>query len=91
MARVWLPITDPVRKKPTLLYIPGAASMDRSELEEIILWQAEREVTQAKLEAQREAAKPVATMSRKEVGKALNEFIKWRNAKREDPGYKKVF
>lgn len=56
--------------RETVLLIPGAESMDISQLREIIQWQTE------KFEAESKAAgpKPQRIYSKKEVGKALREF-----------------
>ena len=53
-----------------LVIIPGAASMDISQLREIIQWQQEK----FQAEAARLGPKPQRRYSRAEVGKALKEF-----------------
>ncbi len=78
MARVYLPMThtqkialthEPTGRQ-TILLIPGAASMDISQLREIIQWQTEK----FEAEAEKMGPKPKRTYSKEEVGRALKEF-----------------
>ena len=56
--------------RETLLIIPGASQMDRTELVETIQCAEERFAEQSKAEG----PKPIRKYTRQEVGKALNEF-----------------
>ena len=56
------------------LFVPGAANLDRSHLQEIL--QSEDESFTAECKAK--GPKPERKHSRKEVGKALNEFRTYR-------------
>ncbi len=91
MVKLFLPtsysfkVRDNSTKREQIVLIPGAESMDRSQLEEIIAWQ--RENTAVEL-AQ---PKPKSKYSRKEVGQALNEYLKWLRAKQADAGFKKAY
>ena len=87
MPKFYLPLKDEPTKRETILYIPGADSMDISQLREIIHWQQEKFAGESK----DKGPKPIARFSRQEVGKALKEYRKWLRAKREDPGHKLVY
>jgi len=70
---LWLPLKRRYTRgnKTTILVIPGAAHMDRSQLEEIIQWQEEKIDKEV-------VGTPVSTMDRREVSGMLNEFLDWR-------------
>lgn len=77
--RMWLPLTKTFKKgiKTTILIIPGASHMGKSQLEEIIAWQKE------KIEA--ETPKPKATMPSRDVKDMMLEFLAYLRRKRGDP------
>ena len=70
MPKVWLPLKHEPTGRETILYIPGAGLLDRSHLEELI--QSEEEAFAE--ESKKKGPKPQRVFSRKEVGRALNEF-----------------
>ncbi len=89
--KLWLPLSytikEPTSGREMMIFIPGADSMDRSQLQEIIAKQ--EEVVTAQLKAK--GPVPRSRYSRKERGRMLNEFHKWASAKSKDPGFKSVF
>jgi len=63
-------VKEPTTGRETVLIIPGAESMDKSQLNEIIQWQEEKTLAELK------TPRPRRVYSQKEVGRALNEFNK---------------
>ena len=78
--RMWLPLNKTFQRgnKTTILIIPGASLMDRSELKDIIQWQTE------KINA--EPVRPQAVMPSKDVKEMLLDFARYIRKKRT--GYK---
>jgi len=78
MAKFYLPmnsrnkytIQDPESGRKQDILIPGAGSMDKSQLNEILEWQTEKTLKELR------APRPKRVYSKKEVGQALNEFNK---------------
>ena len=87
MARLWLPIKDPTGPRETILYIPGASSMDQGQLREILA--AEKE----KIAAEHKARGPVpkARYSKAEIAGALREFRDHLERKRYGTGNPRYF
>lgn len=77
--RVWLPLKKTFKKgiKTTILIIPGASRMDKSELEEIIAWQTEK--------IEKETPKPKAVMPSQDVRNMLLEHLAFLRRKQRDP------
>ena len=74
--KIWLPLNRVFQRgnKTTILIIPGASQMDRSQLEEIIQWQTEK--------INKEVVKPQAVIPSKEIKGMLLEFAKYIRKKR---------
>ena len=74
MPKFYLPlkyrIKEPTTGREQTILIPGAESMDKSQLNEIIQWQEEKTLKELK------TPRPKRVYSKKEVGQALNEFNK---------------
>ena len=86
MPSLYLPIKPPGQNRETILYIPGASHMDRSQLQEIIASQTEKIHAEAK---QRGA--PKRRYSKKEVTGALRDFQARLERKRNGTGNPRYF
>ncbi len=75
--KVWLPLTKAFQRgnKTTILIIPGASHMDKSQLEDIIAWQTEK--------INSEVVRPKAVMPAKDVKDMLLEFATWIRKKQK--------
>jgi len=87
MPKIWLPLKHEPTGRETILYIPGASDLSRQHLEELI--QSEQEAFSE--ESKKLGPKPKRTVSRKEVGKALNEFRTYLLKRRQSPKNKIYF
>ena len=101
MAKLWLPMTglraaprpssivvrDEVTGRQQIVVIAGARHLDQSQYDYIVEGQTEK----TKGELRKLGPKPVARMSKNEVQGALRDFLKWRNNRKADPGYKQVY
>ncbi len=69
--KIWLPLKKVFQRgnKTTILIIPGASHMDRSQLEEIIAWQTEK--------INNEVVRPKAVMPAQDVKEMLLDFASW--------------
>ena len=78
--RVWLPLRKTFKRgiKTTILIIPGASQMDRSQLAEIIAWQTEK--------IEKEPIREV--MPAKDVKEMLLDYLAFLRRKRKDPAKK---
>lgn len=77
MNKFWLPLKRTYRKgnKTTILIIPGASSMDKSQLEDIIQWEEEKMA--------KEVVKPApSVMPSPQVKELLLSFANYLSAKR---------
>jgi len=87
MPRIWLPIGNPrlatserdqivLRLRELGVHVPGAQSLDISQLREILAWQQERAASAVVIpEPQR--------LSREQVRQGLKDFLDFQKARRE--------
>jgi len=82
VANIWLPIKDVRGQRETILFIPGASSMDKSQVQEIVAKQKEA------IAADHKARGPVLKKrySAEQVGGALREFRDHLERKRKRDG-----
>ena len=78
MPELWLPIIHKGRRRDIL--IPFTHDIDHGQLDELIAWQKEKTLQ----ELDKLPPKPKRTISKRDVGKILDDFTKYLRRKRED-------
>ena len=84
---LYLPITEPTSGRETLLYIPGASSMDVGQLREIIAAHTEKAAREMKVRGRA----PKARYSKKQVAGALREYRQHLERKANSSGNPRYF